>query len=162
MNDGTENATFGAATPKPDNTSDDTQVGGAESDVPQVPVPDDILAQAGLDTFQPGDVVFAHAKLTLGGDGNQVTGFSVDGLGQVTDKAPAGATFTDLSAGGEADENGDMPSDDEESAGDDNSDDPAQDDDSKKAETEMLGYRRPNSTKKTPPGFASAKSLLGE
>lgn len=127
------------------------------------PLPEEILTQTGLDTFQPGDVVFAPAKFTLHGDGNKVTGFSVGGLGPVSDKAPHGETFTDLSAGGEADENGDpAPEDDEDVGGEapSNDDNPENDDDDKKKETEMLGYRRPGK-KSMAPGFASAKTLFG-
>jgi hypothetical protein len=124
-----------------------------------------VLAEAGLDTYSPGDVVYLPIKATIIGDNGEVTGIKVEGLGPISDasatefvdaygendnndtaekvdeavsKAPLGENEPPASAD-ETDSGEDLTTTGKEVA-------PA-DDSAAKQEEKILGYKRPKGKK---------------
>lgn len=125
--------------------------------MPKVNLTQDVLAESGLDIYEPGDTVYLPVKCTILGKDGEVTGITIEGLGPVSDSSAT--EFVD--AYGE-DDNSDLenksqeaidqkPIGDEVKPDDENliedSGEPAEEpvDDSK--EEDILGYKRPKAKK---------------
>lgn len=147
----------------PNDKSPDSTSESLDKSSKSISLSPEIISQAGLNVFKPGDVIYAPTKIEIEGDDKgTITGICITALGTPMDTPPDEDSLVDISESSKVD---DSPDANDTSSGEDATTTDGSDDefngneasDEDDAETKMLGYKRPKTAKSKMP---KAKDFL--